>query len=496
MDDVADERSTLKESDDPPYIRKNQPRLLRILRCFSVEPIIILYITSMKMAALTSDNLNLEKTCLVNREFNESICEAMVLRNRTGYTANQEIEVQKFVSIMAACKFAILGTIPIFFMLFIGSWSDSHQRRKPFILIPIYGDIISSVGCLVCSYFFLELPVEVAIFFEAVPSAITGTWICFRVGIYSYVTENTSIEKRTTRMGIAVMCVRMSLNLGIILSGILYKRLGLTGVYSLSILMYVIAMLKGRTVIKSKSENEERSTDGINEMRDFFNYKHALRTLSTIFRNKDKKKKLGLILLLTITTLEMGTQKGQSGVIYMFTRRKFTWDEFDFSGYNSFHFLVNLSGSFTSIIIFANWLKLDDALIGMISMGMAAVRCIAQSLAPNGFFFYLASSVDIFSGCPQMAYRSMFSKMVSSEELGQAFAVSALFEVLAPFLFGTIYSFVYHQTIHIHPGSFFILSAFLHILSFCAFFFLYLLKYNRSKEDNDVNEERGQDLRE
>ncbi|XP_044756634.1 solute carrier family 46 member 3-like [Coccinella septempunctata] len=489
MEDAVNETSRLSETEEKHDLR-SRSKLFRLLEIFSVEPVILFYIIFAKTASLTTDNLNLEKTCSVNLKFNASVCQAMVVRNRSGYSADQEIEVQKFVAMMVAIKFAILGIIPFFLMLFLGSWSDKYKRRKPLILLPICGDIVSVFGCLLCSYFFFELPVEVAIFFETIPASVTGSWVCFSVGVFCYVAEHSTLDRRTPRIGITTMCFRVSHAVGLALSGVLYRTLGFKGVYSLCILMNTIALMYGKFMINNRSKYEEPRAN-TNIMKDIFNYKYALSTLSVIFRQKDKKKKLGLILLLLINTIEIGILRGELGVTYLFTRRKFTWDEVDYSVYSTYHILIQFTGSFLSITILAKWLKLDDALIGMISVGMAAVLCFGQSLVPNGFFFYTMSSLDIFSGCPQMAYRSMFSKMVSSKELGQAFAVSALFEALAPLLFGTMYSFVYRQTIRVYPGSFYILSSCLHIVSFCIFFSLYISKHNKPKEDSNIDQGRG-----
>lgn len=210
--------------------RKNPISIMKLLKLMTVEPVMLFYVTSSMMASLTTENLNLEKACLVNIGFNESICQAMVVRNRSAYTADQEIRVQKLVASMLVYKTAIQGIIPFLLMLFLGSWSDRTKRRKPFIFMPIYGDIISTFGYIICTYFFLELPLEVAIFFEAVPVALTGTWFCFFVGIYSYVTENSSEKTRTMRVGIATMFTHVSLTSGIALSGVVYKILGFYGV--------------------------------------------------------------------------------------------------------------------------------------------------------------------------------------------------------------------------------------------------------------------------
>lgn len=61
------------------------------------------------------------------------------------------------------------------------------------------------------------------------------------------------------------------------------------------------------------------------------------------------------------------------------------------------------------------------------------------------------------------------SKLVTSDELGQTFSLFGLCEALTPLLCGPLYSYVYHQTIHIFPGAFYFISASLHSGAFLIF---------------------------
>lgn len=49
-----------------------------------------------------------------------------------------------------------------------------HRRRKPCMLIPIFGELITSIGLLLCTYF-EAAPVEVAAVTETLFTGLTGT---------------------------------------------------------------------------------------------------------------------------------------------------------------------------------------------------------------------------------------------------------------------------------------------------------------------------------
>ncbi|XP_045469355.1 uncharacterized protein LOC123677009 [Harmonia axyridis] len=446
-----------------------------ILKSMKILPVMFLYVISSMMSTLTTENLNLEKACLVNIGFNESICQAMVVRNSSAYTADQEIKVHKLVTSLLVYKTAIQGLIPFSLMLFLGSWSDTYKRRRPFIIIPICGDIVSSLGFIICTFFFLELPVEVAIFFEAVPVAVAGYWFCFFVGVYSYVTETSSEETRTMRIGLATVSIHVSITSGIALSGIFYRTLGFYGVYSLSVIMYVIALVYVHFVIQDQSLiSEELPRKKL--LKDIFDHRHVSRTLSLCLKKKEHNRRLKLILVMVLVVLNVGCYRGELTVMYMFTRRKFTWNEIDFSIYNTYHFTTHMLGALFCLMVFIKWMKIDDTTLGMLAMMSKVVGSFSSAFAPTPLFFYLAALTEVFNGSSHIAMRSIMSKLVTPNELGQTFSLFGLCEAFTPLLCGPLYSYVYHQTIENFPGAFYFVSVCLHTGAFLIFLWLFLLR--------------------
>lgn len=86
---------------------------------------------------------------------------------------SEEIQIQKLVATMTGIKMAINSAIPCFIILFFGSWSDRHNKRKPCILVPLCGQIMMAFSLLLCVYF-ENSPIEMAIFVEVFFPCITG----------------------------------------------------------------------------------------------------------------------------------------------------------------------------------------------------------------------------------------------------------------------------------------------------------------------------------
>lgn len=126
------------------------------------------------------------------------------------------------VAHMVAWKTVIQSVFPCLIILFWGSWSDRHHRRKPCILIPIVGEFLATVGLMLC-VFFENTPMEAAGLSEAIFPALTGGWFVMLMGVFSYIADITTEEERTLRIGILNVCFSVGVPIGTALSGVLLK---------------------------------------------------------------------------------------------------------------------------------------------------------------------------------------------------------------------------------------------------------------------------------
>ncbi|XP_050664163.1 uncharacterized protein LOC126964888 [Leptidea sinapis] len=148
-------------------------KIKHVIKNISVEPILACYIMPSVLSSLAIQNLNLDKVCRVNLNFSNEICEALKARNVENYTKHEE-EVQTVMAGIQAWKNVIQTVIPVLIILFVGAWSDKTGRRKACILMPIFGEMMSCIGFIVNTYFFYELPAEVAALTECIFPAFTG----------------------------------------------------------------------------------------------------------------------------------------------------------------------------------------------------------------------------------------------------------------------------------------------------------------------------------
>lgn len=224
-------------------------RLATIKKNITVEPIMLCYVMPSVLASLATQNLNLEKACRVNLNYSDEVCTALNLRQTENYT-EYESNVQLLIASIQGWKNAMQTAIPAILILFVGAWSDKTGKRKACIMLPIVGEFLTCIGFLINTYFFYELPAEVAALTESLFPAITGGYFTNFVGIFSYIGDVTTNEERTFRVGIVNLCMMLGYPLGSALSGILLSAVGYYGIYSLSASLYFFSLIYGYRTLK------------------------------------------------------------------------------------------------------------------------------------------------------------------------------------------------------------------------------------------------------
>lgn len=106
------------------------------------------------------------------------------------------------------------NAFPMVLVFLIGAWSDKYGRKLPMLLV-IGAFLIQNVLLIGCV--FLEKATgawSVAVVSSLIAS-LSGNQACFMVAVFSYVSDNTVVEKRTMRTGIAHCCIFLGVTLGL-----------------------------------------------------------------------------------------------------------------------------------------------------------------------------------------------------------------------------------------------------------------------------------------
>lgn len=521
-----------KIKDEKPWAElKIKEKARYLIKNITVEPMLACYIIPSVLASLATQNLNLEKACRVNLALGDEVCTALEARQTANYTA-EETKVQQLVAGMSIWKTLLQSSLPAVLIMFLGSWSDRRAKRKPCMLLPIVGEFLTSIGLILCTYFFYQLPMEVAGVTEALFPALTGGWMTMFMAIFSYIGDVTTLETRTLRIGVVNVFCSIGIPIGTALSGVLYKQIGFYGVFSLAALLYVFSFTYGLFRIKEekkpqiqyvfqekkaanncppvqtiKTENwiiNDKSKDKDNNqvpkdikrpnklvlfLKDFFDLQHIRDTMQVAFKEGSHNRRKRVILLMIVVMVVIGPMHGEMTVMYLFTRYRFNWNEVDYSIFSTYSMITNLIGTVISVGVFSHMLKIDDALIGVMSCMSKILAGFVYATATTTWMIYLAPLVDIVNGTSFIAMRSIASKLVPPEELGKVNSLFGVCEALMPLVYGPMYSAVYAATMNTMPGAFFILGGALTVPAVLIFGWMYT---EHKKDARFSNSAKGQ----
>lgn len=292
-------------------------KIKTILSGITVEPILFLTVMSDMIYRMVVQNLYMEKACRVSLEMPSSTCDAMSRRNQSGFTFTEEIEVQKLSSGYMAVANALHGLFPVVLALFVGSWSDRHSLRKPVILAPAIGMLVTLACLILNTIFFEELPLIFTVLSDAIFFPLTGGLPCLFLGIYSLVGATTSNENRTVRMGGIATAHSLSMVLGLGVSGFLYSFLGFINTFILCAIFVAIGLLLGHVLLEDVpvEKSDEDSNYSIKPRKsflcDFFDVRFFLNTLKVCFKSNENNRRNKVLALMVLGIISGGPIHGK-----------------------------------------------------------------------------------------------------------------------------------------------------------------------------------------
>lgn len=274
----------------------------------TVEPFVICYILPSVLAGLAVQNLCLEKSCLVNLQYDHDTCKH-IMEGRTHNYTDPEKNVQTMVAGMTAWSIPLQTALPGILALFVGAWSDRTGNRKTFMVFPILGKLLSVIGIILSTVFFLQIGLNETALIEGLPPALAGGRVAMTMAVYSYITDITTDAERTFRLGIITAILTLSRPIGLALSGIMTKRFGYYGVFTVACafyltgFVYIVVRLKERG--KKKIEGEKTTIISM------INFKDLVATVNVGFKAREGSRRLQIILIMLAYMLIVGPVLGK-----------------------------------------------------------------------------------------------------------------------------------------------------------------------------------------
>ncbi|XP_013184501.2 proton-coupled folate transporter [Amyelois transitella] len=486
---MADEKRKEIEADENP-LNKNVTEIIKTTKTFkeklrfvrdniTVEPLLAGLIIPSVISRFAMVNLNLDKACRVNLNFSSEICDTIIQKTTNSNYSEYEKEVQKLISSIDIWKSVIHTAIPCIIIMFLGAWSDRTGKRKIVIMLPIMGEIVTSISNLINVYFFYEIPVEVTVFLETIFPAITGGWVTMFLGVFSYISDITDEESRTFRVGLVNFCMTAGLPIGIGVGGILVQRMGYYGIFSMTSVMFVVVAIYGLTRLDEPDQFLKKKGLPPIERPDckdlsFFHANHVIETVAVAYKKRPSRRRLKIILTLFTVFIVYGPSMSEHTIFYLFVRNTLSWDMVKYSLYTSYSIILHSFGAMFGITVLSKRLQMDDSLLCLISVVSKFGGSIWTAFVRTDLEMYLVPVVEILNGTIFTSLRSIVTKQVDKQETAKMNSLFSLTETLAALMFHPLYSLLYMKTLHVLPGAVFLTSAALLIPAFIILITFYV----------------------
>ena len=118
---------------------------------------------------------------------------------------------------------------------------------------------------------------------------------------------------------------------------------------------------------------------------------------------------------------------------------------------------------------FSRRLAVSDHALGLTTCIFRVIAFCVTAFAKKPFMMYIGSAVNSAGFTPAIVLRSLITKTVAPNELGQVFAFISSLESILPLVSDPVYTLVYNATLQAFPGTVYLIgaaSSFLMLLSF------------------------------
>lgn len=283
----------------------------------TVEPFVVCYLLPSVLAGLAVQNLCLEKSCLVNLQYDQDTC-THIMQGRTQNYTQEERKVQEMVARLTAWSYPLQTALPGILTLFLGAWSDRTGNRKAFMVLPILGKLLSSIGGIISTVFFLQIGMDETALLDGLPPALAGGRVAMTMAVYSYITDITSVNERTFRLGIVTAVLTLSRPIGLALSGVMTRRFGYYGVFLTACACYLVGLIYIILRLKEKPKKKEIEPKESSSILSVFSAKDVVATVNVLFRTREGSKRLQIILIMFVYMLIVGPVLGKYIITFIY----------------------------------------------------------------------------------------------------------------------------------------------------------------------------------
>lgn len=458
--------------------------VLRVLRLITVEPSMVLYMMAFMTTNIVEQAFFVHKSCTVNHQFNTTICDNINHENYSDYNKIVQETVSDFHLYNSLC-----GHIgPVIIAMFMGAWSDKRGRKLP-LLLGLLGKLYYSIMIIVNDSQ-KTWPLEFVAYTATLPSTITGADVAIFAAAFSYISDITTKESRTTRVTILEVCYLATMPAGIALGKFLFSNVtnrSYSIMFAINSTMLALSVIYTFFALKWRTNEKQRPlSEADNVFTDFFDLDHVKETFRTVFKKRPMKRRT-FFLLLIFAMAVYTFQRDEREMSYLYFQNVLNWKFETISDFRTYQSALQDLVLLTAIPLLSKVFHWKDGYIIMLG---AAAHSVARLFYANAnidttYLIYIGGIFASVGPIVAPVIRSMVSKIVAAAERGKAFSMLSVADNAIPLISGVLYSKVYKGTLRDYPNMIFYLTILTQMLVFTSVLYIHC----SSTEHSLVHEE-------
>ncbi|XP_015781281.2 uncharacterized protein LOC107359311 [Tetranychus urticae] len=452
---------------------------------------------------VTGNQLMQDKYCINKYKINESVCLNMETAGPEYDTVKNDIlrdttTLKNHVSLMTTIPSIILSLI-------LGYWIDKYPGHLRYLfglasLANIFQFIMIIYQCL-----HFEMGADLLLW-PGLATVLTGSGIIISVGTFTYATRKTPAKFRAVRFMILEICMFGTMGISSSLGGSILstkpwfpnQHRNYIGAYMVSSVIAAIAAVWVMLMLydaaddevktdeshlfsdASNAENNETKKKTVKQIiYDIIKPDNILHASRTVFKRRPNNAHWYLISSVFIGFISTVCFTGQQVISFQFSQKVYHWSAEQIGYYNTIFAFPTALGALIGPPLFIHKMNFHDssvAIIGILSImaGFLTKGLILNPLGNIGIF------LGLFAGVIFVADRSIISRMIHREEIGQIYAFTSALGGFAPTIASTFYTETFKATLDYNPGLVYIIAGLL--LTFPLANYI-LLNINKQKWD-------------
>ncbi|KAK8390738.1 hypothetical protein O3P69_010445 [Scylla paramamosain] len=466
----------------------------------TVEPVMLMDGACKEAMLIYTENVQMNKICSVKLGYSKEVC-----GNLSDYDEHN-VAVQRELTVFTFYNSIIMSVLPLIYVLFMGAWSDKYGRKIP-IIITLVCRFLHAMGYFLVNWQ-TSWPVEVLYpitFLEAIGGGNAG----ILSSSISYISDITREKDRTSRVSTANSLWFLGGPMGTLLAAVLIKNggynlpLGIVALTYIAAAIYVVVFINESHGPRAKKELQAQGSlqpqDSITKtkisfstmVKDFFDWHRVLESFKTAFKRRDGNVRA---VLLTVLVANMVRRVARGFFMYQFVRQVLDWDASEYGYWITYRNLLAALGSLFLVPLLTRSLSFTDTSLVVLGTGSLILEYLFYGLTGGvsmAFLMWLGPPGGLLSNACVIAFKSMATKLVSSQEKGRINAVIAALNGLMPMVGYAAYSPIYYHSVDTFPAAQFYFGASLNLVIMVTFIAMGVAQVSMSYNAEDL--EKGKE---